>query len=101
MSSVKLTKPTVPFAEGSWQSGMPSPYFNKPSHLALREYVRQWTEDNLIPFSEKWDDGELITRDEDAVGLGEERVVGLRDRSLIRKLRVEISLSLNACDDIG
>lgn len=59
MSSVKLTKPTVPFAEGSWQSGMPSPYFNKPSHLALREYVRQWTEDNLIPFSEKWDDGEL------------------------------------------
>ncbi|KDN52137.1 acyl-CoA dehydrogenase NM domain-like protein [Tilletiaria anomala UBC 951] len=43
-----LTKPTIPFSEAPWISGLPSPYF-KESHKKLREFVRRWTDQHLFP----------------------------------------------------
>lgn len=45
---------TLPWAEPSWYTGRPSPYYND-SHRHLRKTVRDWVEKNVIPHVESWD----------------------------------------------
>lgn len=35
------------FLRSSWINGTPSPYYTKKSHIALREFVREWTETHI------------------------------------------------------
>ncbi|KAL2850625.1 acyl-CoA dehydrogenase/oxidase [Aspergillus pseudoustus] len=44
----------LPWAEPSWYSGRPSPYYND-SHRRLREAVRRWTEENVSGNIEDWE----------------------------------------------
>ncbi|KAJ4352658.1 hypothetical protein N0V95_004042 [Ascochyta clinopodiicola] len=44
---------SLPWAEPSWYTGRPSPYY-KESHRKLRDYVRAWCNENIAPFSEDW-----------------------------------------------
>ncbi|KAJ9611678.1 hypothetical protein H2200_004862 [Cladophialophora chaetospira] len=44
----------LPWAEPSWYTGRPSPYY-KDSHRQLRKAVRKWVEDNVIGRSEEWE----------------------------------------------
>lgn len=44
---MSLTRSKTPWAESPWVSGAPSPYYTKQSHIALREYVREWTEKHI------------------------------------------------------
>ncbi|PWN87329.1 acyl-CoA dehydrogenase NM domain-like protein [Acaromyces ingoldii] len=53
---MSLTKSTTAFAEAPWIQGLPSPYFKKKSHIALREYVKKWVADNMADDAEEWDD---------------------------------------------
>ncbi|UZJ54338.1 hypothetical protein CBS101457_003658 [Exobasidium rhododendri] len=41
---MSLTRSKTPFAESPWVQGLPSPYYTKKSHIALREYVREWSD---------------------------------------------------------
>ncbi|PWN46579.1 acyl-CoA dehydrogenase NM domain-like protein, partial [Violaceomyces palustris] len=63
MSKTNLTKPTVPFSEATWISGLPSGIFNEPSHYALREWARKWCEDHLIPVAARWEAAGIMTDD--------------------------------------
>lgn len=44
---------TIPWAEPSWYTGRPSPYY-KDSHRRLRDAVRKWCEEHVTPYSEEW-----------------------------------------------
>ncbi|KAH6639545.1 acyl-CoA dehydrogenase-like protein [Boeremia exigua] len=44
---------SLPWAEPSWYTGRPSPYY-EDSHRKLRDYVRAWCDENISPFSEEW-----------------------------------------------
>ncbi|KIX97747.1 uncharacterized protein Z520_06525 [Fonsecaea multimorphosa CBS 102226] len=46
---------TIPYAEPAWyQSPNTSPFYNE-SHRQLRQYIRQYVEENLIPYAEEWE----------------------------------------------
>ncbi|EEH49051.2 uncharacterized protein PADG_05130 [Paracoccidioides brasiliensis Pb18] len=53
MATNKQFGSTLPWAEPSWYSGRPSPYYNE-SHFRLRDAVRKWTEENVVGKSEEW-----------------------------------------------
>ncbi|RDW80767.1 hypothetical protein BP5796_05465 [Coleophoma crateriformis] len=44
----------IPWAEPSWYSGRPTPYY-KPSHFKLRDYVRKWAEENINDNVTAWE----------------------------------------------
>ncbi|KAF2471680.1 acyl-CoA dehydrogenase-like protein [Lindgomyces ingoldianus] len=44
---------TLPWAEPSWYTGRPSPYY-KESHRRLRDAVRQWCDEHVAPYNEEW-----------------------------------------------
>jgi len=44
----------APWAEPSWYNTLDSPYYND-SHRALRRFVRQYIDTNVLPFSEEWE----------------------------------------------
>ncbi|PSN68648.1 acyl-CoA dehydrogenase-like protein [Corynespora cassiicola Philippines] len=44
---------TLPWAEPSWYTGRPSPYYRE-SHRRLRDAVRKWCEENIAPYTEDW-----------------------------------------------
>ncbi|OSS51643.1 hypothetical protein B5807_03857 [Epicoccum nigrum] len=44
---------SLPWAEPSWYTGRPSPYYRE-SHRKLRDYVRAWCDEHIAPFSEDW-----------------------------------------------
>eukprot|EP01127_Copromyxa_protea_P002845 TRINITY_DN12779_c0_g1_i1.p1 TRINITY_DN12779_c0_g1~~TRINITY_DN12779_c0_g1_i1.p1 ORF type:complete len:541 (+),score=167.05 TRINITY_DN12779_c0_g1_i1:146-1624(+) len=48
-----------PFAEASWTKGFHSPYYND-SHRRFREAVRKFTEEELMPHTEEWDQQKTI-----------------------------------------
>lgn len=64
MSSTKLTRPTVPFAEAPWIQGLPSSIFTSPSHVQLREWCRAWCNEVLIGIGSKYEDAGILTDDE-------------------------------------
>lgn len=45
---------TILWAEPSWYTGHPSPYY-KDGHRRLRDYVRKWTEEHFAGKTEEWD----------------------------------------------
>jgi len=45
---------TTPWAEPTWYTGRPSPYYNA-SHVALRNYLRAWVDANFASSSEEWE----------------------------------------------
>ncbi|KAF2202454.1 acyl-CoA dehydrogenase-like protein [Delitschia confertaspora ATCC 74209] len=44
---------TLPWAEPSWYTGRPSPYY-KESHCRLRDAVRKWCDEHVAPYTEEW-----------------------------------------------
>ncbi|PVH76613.1 acyl-CoA dehydrogenase [Cadophora sp. DSE1049] len=53
---------TIPFAEPSWSRGCPSPYL-KDSHRKLRDAMRAWVEENIIPHASIWEEEENLPKD--------------------------------------
>ncbi|KUJ17962.1 acyl-CoA dehydrogenase NM domain-like protein [Mollisia scopiformis] len=45
---------TSPWADPAWYSGRPSPYYNA-RYVKLRDWVRKWTEDNVVGNEEEWE----------------------------------------------
>ncbi|KAH7389360.1 acyl-CoA dehydrogenase-like protein [Phaeosphaeria sp. MPI-PUGE-AT-0046c] len=46
---------SLPWAEPSWYSGRPSPYYNE-SHRRLRDAVRTWCEENIAQHTDAWNE---------------------------------------------
>ncbi|EPQ31082.1 uncharacterized protein PFL1_01271 [Pseudozyma flocculosa PF-1] len=65
MPTTKLTRPTVPFSEAAWITGLPSSIFTEESHYRLREWARKWCDDVLMPAAAKYEEAGIIT-DNDA-----------------------------------
>ncbi|KAF2833915.1 acyl-CoA dehydrogenase-like protein [Ophiobolus disseminans] len=54
----KLSEPygsSLPWAEPSWYTGRPSPYY-KESHRRLRDAVRSWCEENIAQHTDAWNE---------------------------------------------
>ncbi|KAK0548442.1 hypothetical protein OC846_003744 [Tilletia horrida] len=52
-----VTRPTVPFSEAPWISGLPTPYFGtKPIYPKLREWTRNWEAKHIAPYASKWEE---------------------------------------------
>ncbi|KAK7525388.1 acyl-CoA dehydrogenase/oxidase [Phyllosticta citriasiana] len=49
----------VPYADPSWYQTYHSPYFNE-SHAALRAEVREWVDNDLMPYVTDWDEAKRI-----------------------------------------
>jgi len=49
----------VPYADPSWYQTYHSPYFNE-THVALREEVREWVEEKLMPYVTEWDEAKKV-----------------------------------------
>ncbi|KNG46245.1 acyl-CoA dehydrogenase [Stemphylium lycopersici] len=49
----------IPYADPSWYQTYHSPYFNE-THVALREEVREWVEERLMPYVTEWDEAKQV-----------------------------------------
>ncbi|EMC94499.1 hypothetical protein BAUCODRAFT_549996 [Baudoinia panamericana UAMH 10762] len=49
----------VPYADPSWYQSYHTPYFNQ-SHAALRDEVRQWMEEDIMPNVTEWDEAKKV-----------------------------------------
>ncbi|EOA81690.1 hypothetical protein ACJQWK_10696 [Exserohilum turcicum] len=49
----------IPYADPSWYQTYHSPYFNE-THAALREEVREWVEEKIMPYVTEWDEAKKI-----------------------------------------
>ncbi|KAK5110919.1 hypothetical protein LTR62_005457 [Meristemomyces frigidus] len=49
----------IPFADPSWYQSYHTPYFNQ-SHAALRDEVRQWVEEDIMPHVTDWDEAKKV-----------------------------------------
>ncbi|KAF2765673.1 acyl-CoA dehydrogenase [Teratosphaeria nubilosa] len=49
----------VPYADPSWYQSYHTPYFNE-SHAALRDEVRQWVEEEIMPNVTEWDEAKKV-----------------------------------------
>ncbi|KAM0324896.1 hypothetical protein ACHAQA_007862 [Verticillium albo-atrum] len=49
----------IPFADPSWYQAFHSPYYNE-SHVALRNEVRKWVDEEIEPFVTEWDEAKLV-----------------------------------------
>ncbi|KAF2131942.1 short-chain specific acyl-CoA dehydrogenase mitochondrial precursor [Dothidotthia symphoricarpi CBS 119687] len=49
----------IPYADPSWYQTYHSPYFNE-THVALREEVRKWVEEKIMPYVTEWDEARKI-----------------------------------------
>jgi hypothetical protein len=49
----------IPYADPAWYQSQHSPYFNE-SHAALREEVRQWVEEEIMPNVTEWDEAKKV-----------------------------------------
>eukprot|EP00404_Azadinium_spinosum_P024223 CAMPEP_0180605640 /NCGR_PEP_ID=MMETSP1037_2-20121125/26718_1 /TAXON_ID=632150 /ORGANISM="Azadinium spinosum, Strain 3D9" /LENGTH=405 /DNA_ID=CAMNT_0022624753 /DNA_START=61 /DNA_END=1275 /DNA_ORIENTATION=- len=45
----------VPYAEPAWYRGAPTPYYQE-KHVAFRNKVRAWVDENLKPYVDEWDE---------------------------------------------
>ncbi|KAF2691850.1 acyl-CoA dehydrogenase NM domain-like protein [Lentithecium fluviatile CBS 122367] len=52
----------IPYADPSWYQTYHSPYFNE-THVALREEIRQWMEDEIMPNVTEWDEAKKVPDD--------------------------------------
>jgi hypothetical protein len=44
-----------PWAEPAWYNAIESPYYND-SHRRLRAYVREYVDEHVLPYAEKWEE---------------------------------------------
>lgn len=49
----------IPYADPSWYQSYHTPYFNQ-SHAALRDEVRQWMEEEVMPNVTEWDEAKKV-----------------------------------------
>ena len=49
----------IPYADPSWYQSYHTPYFNE-SHAALRDEVRQWMEEDIMPNVTEWDEAKKV-----------------------------------------
>ncbi|KAF2022221.1 short-chain specific acyl-CoA dehydrogenase mitochondrial precursor [Aaosphaeria arxii CBS 175.79] len=49
----------VPYADPSWYQSYHSPYMNE-THAALRDEVRQWVEEKIMPNVTEWDEAKKV-----------------------------------------
>jgi alkylation response protein AidB-like acyl-CoA dehydrogenase len=49
----------IPYADPNWYQSYHSPYFNQ-SHADLRDEVRQWVEDEIMPNVTEWDEAKKV-----------------------------------------
>ncbi|KAG7110683.1 Acyl-CoA dehydrogenase AFT10-1 like protein [Verticillium longisporum] len=49
----------IPFADPSWYQSFHSPYYNE-THVALRNEVRTWVDEEIEPFVSEWDEAKLV-----------------------------------------
>ncbi|CRK33666.1 hypothetical protein BN1708_016266 [Verticillium longisporum] len=49
----------IPFADPSWYQSFHSPYYNE-THVALRNEVRKWVDEEIEPFVSEWDEAKLV-----------------------------------------
>jgi len=59
----------IPYADPSWYQTYHSPYYNE-THVALRDEVRQWVEEKLMPNVTDWDEAKKVP-DEIFLEMGE------------------------------
>jgi alkylation response protein AidB-like acyl-CoA dehydrogenase len=53
----------TPWAEPAWSHGIPSPYYND-SHRKLRDALRKYVDENILPYSLGWEDKGEAPREE-------------------------------------
>lgn len=49
----------IPYADPSWYQTYHSPYYNE-THVALREEVRAWVEEKIMPYVTEWDEAKKV-----------------------------------------
>lgn len=49
----------IPYADPSWHQSYHTPYHNQ-SHAALRDEVRQWMEEDIMPNVTEWDEAKQV-----------------------------------------
>lgn len=49
----------IPYGDPSWYQGYHSNYYNE-THVALRAEVREWVEDEIMPFVDDWEEAGAI-----------------------------------------
>jgi len=49
----------VPYADPSWYQTYHSPYYNE-THVALREEIREWVEEKLMPNVTEWEEAKKV-----------------------------------------
>ncbi|EGY19533.1 hypothetical protein VD0002_g6884 [Verticillium dahliae] len=49
----------IPFADPSWYQSFHSPYYNE-THVALRNEVRKWVDEEIEPYVSEWDEAKLV-----------------------------------------
>jgi len=49
----------IPYADPSWYQSYHTPYFNQ-THADLRAEVRQWMEDEIMPFVSDWEEAKKV-----------------------------------------
>ncbi|BFZ54786.1 hypothetical protein PYCC9005_001823 [Savitreella phatthalungensis] len=52
----------IPYADPSWYQGWASPYY-KESHIRLREEVREWVDEAIMPYCHEWDEAKEMPED--------------------------------------
>jgi alkylation response protein AidB-like acyl-CoA dehydrogenase len=53
----------APWSEPAWSQGIPSPYYNG-SHRKLRDALRKYNNENILPYSLEWEDKGEAPREE-------------------------------------
>ena len=51
-----------PWAEPAWYNVLSSPYYNE-SHRKLRNFVRMYIDENVLPYAEEWEEEGLVPLD--------------------------------------
>lgn len=49
----------IPYADPNWYQTYHTPYYNE-THAALREEVREWVENDIMPYVTEWDEGKKV-----------------------------------------
>jgi len=52
----------IPFADPAWYFDVATPYY-KPSHIKVRNFMRKFTETEIIPYCKEWDESKKIPKE--------------------------------------
>jgi hypothetical protein len=51
-----------PWSEPAWYNVLSSPYYND-SHRRLREFVRNYIDENVLPYAEEWEEAGEVPKE--------------------------------------